>query len=69
MLFEAGIAGGPVAWLHDEIVLEVRDDQAALAARPLRQAMTGKFVATFSNAPTRYLIKQVKIGQSLAEAK
>ena len=26
-LFDAGIEGGPVAWLHDEIVLEVRDDQ------------------------------------------
>ena len=32
-LFDAGIEGGPVAWLHDEIVLEVRADQA-VDARP-----------------------------------
>jgi DNA polymerase I-like protein with 3'-5' exonuclease and polymerase domains len=38
-LFDAGIDGGPVAWLHDEIVIEVREDQAAQAAEILKQAM------------------------------
>jgi DNA polymerase I-like protein with 3'-5' exonuclease and polymerase domains len=69
MLFEADIEGGLVAWLHDENVLEVRKDQAEPAARLLHQAMTHSFVVTFPNAPTRDLIKQVKIGQSWAEAK
>jgi hypothetical protein len=32
-LFEAGIDGGPVAWLHDEIVLEVPADQAETLGR------------------------------------
>ena len=36
-LFEAGIDGGPVAWLHDEIVLEVREDQAERAAEILNR--------------------------------
>ena len=32
-LFDAGVEGGPVAWLHDEIVLEVRADQAEQRGR------------------------------------
>jgi hypothetical protein len=33
-LFDAGIEGGPVAWLHDEIVLEVRDDAIKQRRKP-----------------------------------
>ena len=33
-LFEAGIEGGPVAWLHDEIVLEVRGARSGGPRRP-----------------------------------
>ena len=56
-LFDAGIEGGPVAWLHDEIVLEVRDDQADLAAEILKQAMIDGFIETFPDAPINGLVK------------
>ena len=35
LLFEHGIDGGPVAWLHDEIVLEVPIEHAVKAAELL----------------------------------
>ena len=38
-LFNAGIDGGPVAWLHDEIVLEVKAADAELAATIFKQSM------------------------------
>ena len=56
-LFDAGIEGGPVAWLHDEIVLEVRADQAGDAASILRQAMIDGFLETFPGAPIEGLVK------------
>ena len=56
-LFEAGVAGGPVCWVHDEIVLEVREDQAERAAEILKQAMIDAFVEVFPGAPTAGLIK------------
>ena len=56
-LFEAGIDGGPVAWLHDEIVLEVREDQAEQAAEILKQAMIDGFAETFPGAPTNGLVE------------
>ena len=65
-LFDAGIEGGPVAWLHDEIVLEVRDDQAELAAEILKQAMIDGFIETFPGAPINQLVEP-HIGMSWAE--
>ena len=65
-LFDAGIEGGPVAWLHDEIVLEVRDDQAERAAEILKQAMIDGFVETFPDAPIDGLVEP-HIGMSWAE--
>ena len=65
-LFDAGIDGGPVAWLHDEIVLEVRDDQAELAAEILKQAMIDGFIETFPDAPIDGLVEP-HIGMSWAE--
>jgi DNA polymerase I len=56
-LFEAGIGGGPVCWVHDEIVLEVREDQAERAAEILKQAMIDAFVEVFPGAPTAGLIE------------
>jgi DNA polymerase I-like protein with 3'-5' exonuclease and polymerase domains len=64
-LFDAGIEGGPVAWLHDEIVLEVRDDQADLAAKILKQAMIDGFSETFPGAPLEGLVEP-KTGMSWA---
>ena len=52
-----GIDGGPVAWLHDEIVLEVRDDQAVQAAEILKQAMIDGFIETFPGAPIDGLVE------------
>ena len=46
-LFNVGIEGGPVAWLHDEIVLEVRAEQAAQAAEILKQSMVDGFAETY----------------------
>jgi len=68
LLFEAGIDGGPVAWLHDEIVLEVPVAEANRAALLLRRAMTEAFLESLPGAPTRGLIEPT-IGQSWAEAK
>jgi DNA (cytosine-5)-methyltransferase 1 len=65
-LYAAGIDGGPVAWLHDEIVLEVRDDQAVEAAAILKQAMTDGFIETFPDAPIAGLVEP-HIGMSWAE--
>jgi DNA polymerase-1 len=67
-LFEAGIEGGPVAWLHDEIVLEVREDQAEQAAEFLKQAMIDGFVETFPGAPLNGLVEP-HIGLNWGEAK
>ena len=67
-LFEAGIDGGPVAWLHDEIVLEVREDQAERATEILKQAMIDGFRETFPGAPLDRLVEP-HIGMSWGEAK
>ena len=67
-LFEAGIEGGPVAWLHDEIVLEVPEADAERAADLLQKAMTDAFAETFPGAPLRDLVK-AHIGADWAAAK
>jgi hypothetical protein len=43
-LFEAGITGGVVAWLHDEIVVEVCVEDSEQTAGIVKQAMIGAFV-------------------------
>ena len=68
LLFEENIDGGPVAWLHDEIVLEVPVAYADKAALLLRRSMTEAFLESLPGAPTRGLIEPT-IGQSWAEAK
>jgi DNA polymerase-1 len=67
-LFEQNIDGGPVAWLHDEIVLEVAEKDAERAKRLLEQAMTNAFAETFPGAPLRDLVK-AHIGADWAAAK
>ena len=67
-LYEEGIDGGPVAWLHDEIVLEVPTQQADRAAELLKKAMTDAFAETFPGAPLRDLVK-AHIGADWAAAK
>jgi hypothetical protein len=76
-LFEANIDGGPVAWLHDEFVLEVRQDQAELAAEILKQSMIDGFAETFPGAPLNGLVEphiglnwgEAKAGETAANAK
>ncbi len=53
LLFEHDIDGGPVAWLHDEIVLEVPAKNAAKAAELLVKAMLDAFAETFPAPPQR----------------
>ena len=67
-LFDAGIDGGPVAWLHDEIVLEVRADQAERAAEILKQSMIDGFAETFPGAPLNGLVEP-HVGVNWGEAK
>ena len=50
-LSAAGIDGGPVAWLRDEIVAEVPEVDAEEARRLLVAAMTDAFAETFPGAP------------------
>ena len=66
-LFEAGIDGGPVGWLHDEIVLEVAVEDADHAAAILKQAMVDAFAETFP-APLNGLVEPY-IGPNWGEAK
>ena len=67
-LFDAGVDGGPVAWLHDEIVIEVRDDQADRASEILKQSMIDGFAETFPGAPLAGLVDP-HIGLNWGEAK
>jgi DNA polymerase I-like protein with 3'-5' exonuclease and polymerase domains len=62
------IDGGLVLAVHDELVAEVREDQAEQAAKLIEQAMTAAFLKVFPNAPTNGLVK-VKIVKKWGEAK
>ena len=46
-LFDAGVHGGPIAWVHDEILLEVPEADAPHAKRLLEKAMIDAFEETF----------------------
>ncbi len=67
-LFAAGIEGGPVAWLHDEIVVEVCVEHADCAVEIVKQAMTDGFGETFPSAPLNGL-GGPHIGPNWGEAK
>jgi DNA polymerase I-like protein with 3'-5' exonuclease and polymerase domains len=68
LLFEHGIDGGPVAWLHDEIIVEVREADAAHAAELLKRAMIEAFAETFPGAPLAKLV-EARIGPDWASIK
>jgi DNA polymerase-1 len=67
-LLDTGIEGGPVAWLHDEIVLEVHEDRAGQAAELLKKTMIDAFLETFPGAPVNGLVKS-HVGMSWGDAK
>ena len=68
LLFEHGIDGGPVIWMHDEIVLEVPEADALKAKELLEKAMTDAFAQTFPGAPLNGLVK-AKIGATWSDVK
>jgi DNA polymerase-1 len=63
-----GIAGGLVAVVHDELILEVLEDDAERARVVLETAMTRAFIETFPGAPTKG-VASASIGRSWAEMK
>ena len=67
-LSEFGIAGGPVIWCHDEIVLEVREEDGERAASLLGEVMRLTFERTFPGAPLTNLVEPL-IGMSWGEAR
>jgi DNA polymerase I-like protein with 3'-5' exonuclease and polymerase domains len=64
----AGIDGGPVLCIHDEIVLEVAEHQVAQASEILRAEMCRAFAETFPNVPLRGVVES-HAGCNWAEAK
>src|SRR5215467_14633464 len=64
----AGIRGGLVACVHDELLIEVAEDDAERAQQVLEQTMVDAFTATFPGAPARG-VATAKIGRTWAEAK
>jgi DNA polymerase I-like protein with 3'-5' exonuclease and polymerase domains len=71
-LFDAGIDGGPVAWIHDEILLEVPEADAPRAKALLERAMTAAFEETFPGSRELGLLNglvEAAIGSNWADAK
>jgi DNA polymerase-1 len=64
----AGIDGGPVLFIHDEIVLEVGADQAEQARAILAACMTAAFAETFPGAPLNGVVS-TGIGPTWGSAK
>jgi hypothetical protein len=67
-LFAAGVEGGPVAWLHDEIVVEVCVEDADCAVEIVKQAMLDGFAETFPGATLTGLVEP-HVGRNWREAK
>jgi hypothetical protein len=64
----ARIEGGPALFVHDEIVLEVRADQAEQARNILAECMTAAFAETFVGAPLNGVVS-IGIGPTWGSAK
>jgi DNA polymerase I-like protein with 3'-5' exonuclease and polymerase domains len=62
-LIENGITGveGLIACVHDELLLEVREEHAELARQILQEEMTTAFVRLYPDAPTTGLV-DIKMG-------
>jgi len=67
-LHAAGVRGGLVACVHDELLLEVHEDDADRAAEILNHTMTKAFVQTFPGTPTTGLV-DVSTGRSWFDLK
>jgi DNA polymerase-1 len=64
----AVIRGGLVASIHDELLLEVHEDDADSARALLQETMVEAFMLTYPGAPTVKLV-ETKIGRSWADVK
>jgi DNA polymerase I-like protein with 3'-5' exonuclease and polymerase domains len=64
----AGIDGGPVLFVHDELVVEVVERQAEQVRDILAQSMEQAFVETFPNAPLNGVVS-IGIGKTWGSAK
>jgi DNA polymerase-1 len=72
MLFDADIEGGPVLWLHDEVIMEVLAEEAMRAKFLLEKAMRDAFEATFPGAGRLGLLNGLVkgcVGDNWAEIK
>jgi DNA polymerase I-like protein with 3'-5' exonuclease and polymerase domains len=67
-LREAGIDGGPVLCIHDEIVLEVATQQVEQASAILQREMRNAFAETFPDAPLHNVV-DCHNGRTWSEAK
>jgi DNA polymerase I-like protein with 3'-5' exonuclease and polymerase domains len=67
-LVEGRIRGGLIACVHDELLLEVDENDAEIARALLEDVMTDAFATTFPGAPTKGVAEAV-IGPNWAEAK
>jgi DNA polymerase I-like protein with 3'-5' exonuclease and polymerase domains len=67
-LIEGRIAGGLIACVHDELLLEVHEEDVELARVLLEETMIHAFAETFPGAPTKGVAKAA-IGQNWAGAK
>ena len=63
-----GIRGGLVASVHDELLLEVHEDDAEKAQQILGETMIEAFEATFPGAPTQKLV-DLHIGRTWKDVK
>ena len=68
LLRESGIRGGLVACVHDELALEVHEDDAEKAREILTLAMTRAFIETFPGAPANG-VAMAKSGRTWAEVR
>jgi DNA polymerase I-like protein with 3'-5' exonuclease and polymerase domains len=68
LLVEGQIRGGLIACVHDELLLEVHEDDAEIARALLEDVMVDAFATTFPGAPTKG-VAIAAIGQNWAEAK
>jgi DNA polymerase-1 len=67
-LREAGIDGGPILFVHDEIVVESLQKDAEQAEQILKICMEAGFIEIFPDAPRNKLVS-TKIGANWGEAK
>jgi hypothetical protein len=67
-LKRARVHGGLIACVHDELLLELHENDAGVAAAILERSVIEAFTQTFPGAPTAGLVA-VKIGETWADLK